>query len=368
MIAFEAATPFQIFNCINIYSNLDVEEKADLFLYTYASDLRNIAKRVSESEIFEHVYLLENTPKPGRIQMINAVFRPGRLLGGIELKEYSSLYISYSGIPNMLLYNLLYKKSKKLKLYFYEDGVSSYYNGLFQHTKNVETIRKIRGLRNDTENVEKVLLYEPRLNSVTYKTQTVEKLYPTYKEDILQKLDNIYAITKGAKELLFDSKYLYFDHDYKKYVGDEFFFNFNQNEIVNNIAEIVGRILVKVSPLSDVEHSTYEGKKVTVSNFERAPWEILIHQDKNLESRCLITVCSNAVITPKSVYGKEPYVLILGKALYNLGLTNSTDVWSERMGKYYARVSEIYKDKEKFCVAETMEEAYLFLESAIEKK
>lgn len=368
MIAFEAATPFQIFNCINIYSNLNTKEKADIYLYTYASDLRHIARRLSEAEVFEHIYLLENIPKPGRIHMISAVLKPEKLMEGIALKKYSSLYISYSGIPNMLLYNLLYKQTKKLKLYFYEDGVSSYYNGLFQHAKSVDLIRKMRGLRNDTENVEKVLLYEPRLNSVVYKTQVVERMFPTCRADILQKLDYIYAITDKAKELLSASEYLYFDHDYKKYVSDEFFFNFNQNEIVNKIAEIVGKILVKVSPLSDIKNSAYEGEGVIVSNFERAPWEILIHQDKSLESKCLITVCSNAVITPKTIYGREPYVLILGKALYNSGLTNSTDVWTESMGKYYDKVLEIYENKEKFCVAGTMEEAELFLNAILKKK
>lgn len=361
MIAFEAATPFQVFNCINIYSELRTEEKADIYLYTYAANLTEIADCLRGTNIFENVYILGNTPKPGRIRMVSAVMSPRKLMGNIETKTYSRLYISYSGIPNLLLYNVLYEKNHEMKLSFYEDGVSSYYNGLFKHAKSVDLIRSLRGLRNDSEHVEEILLYEPRLNRVTYEGIKIDKMLPSADEIIREKIEQVFGISEKSKALLNQSSYVYFDHDYKKYAGSEFFFDFDQNVIVNKLTDLCGDIIVKVSPLSDIENAGYGGKHIIVSNFDKAPWEMLIMRDEKLESRCLITVCSNAVITPKSVYNREPYVLILGKALYHAGLTNSTDVWTEEMGRYYTDVASLYKNKEKFCVAESMKEAEDFL-------
>ncbi len=56
MIAFEAATPFQIFNCINILNTNHHGENADLFLYAYASNIGDIAKHLNETDIFENIH------------------------------------------------------------------------------------------------------------------------------------------------------------------------------------------------------------------------------------------------------------------------------------------------------------------------
>lgn len=369
MIAFEAATPFQIFNCINIYNMTDKSEPADLYLYTYAADLREIAERLRKVCIFENVFIIENVPKAGRIETIAAIFNTKKLIGELEIKEYHTLYISYSGLPNMILYNLLFQKSKSLKLFFYEDGVSSYYNGLFKYAKSIEILRKIRGLRNDSDHVEQVYLYEPRLNKISYANEVkIKKIYPCIEAGMLNKVNDVFGITQSVRNLLSEKEFIYFDHDFRKYVTDEFFFNFSQNEIVNNIANLVGNILIKISPLSNANDTEYYGENIIVSNFERAPWEILIAEDRDIENRCLITICSNAVVTPKTVFGKEPYVLILGKALYNAGATNSSDVWTEDMGKYYNEILSIYSDKKRFCIAETMEDAQLFIKRILNEK
>ena len=62
MIAFEAATPFQIFNAINIYKGLDTKEGADLFVYTYATDLRKIAASLNNKSIFRKIYVIDKKP------------------------------------------------------------------------------------------------------------------------------------------------------------------------------------------------------------------------------------------------------------------------------------------------------------------
>lgn len=360
MIAFEAATPFQIFNCINLLRTK--KETADLFLYTYAADLDDIAKRLEYTNLFEHVYIIRNIPQKSRSAVAASIMKPEIILKDIEVRVYKELYISYTGFPNLLLYNVLRNRNEKLKLYFYEDGVTSYYCGTFQHSKKIDIIRKLRGLRNDSKDVSKVLLYEPRLNRVEYKDVVIEAIEPVHTEQDFNIIQSIFNISGNTIDELNNFNYIYFDHNFKKYITNEFFFNFSQVEIVNKIAELADeQVVVKLSPLAEPCESEYFGKNICVSNFGRAPWEVLICRDENLEAKCLITVCSNAVITPKTVYKKEPYVLILGKALYLSGLTNSTDIWTDKMEQFYKDVQALYVQKEKFMIPDSLEEGYEWL-------
>lgn len=55
MIAFFAATPLQMFNCINIKETHFPKERADIFLMTYATDLSKFSESLKNSGIFENV-------------------------------------------------------------------------------------------------------------------------------------------------------------------------------------------------------------------------------------------------------------------------------------------------------------------------
>ena len=366
MIAFEAATPFQIFNAINIYKGLDTKEGADLFVYTYATDLRKIAASLNNKSIFRKIYVIDKKPdKTGLKTLWSILFYKSFLNGCRDLDAYNSLYISYTGLQNLLLYNNLRSNNNQIKLYFYEDGVSSYYNNFLRYSYKVEWLCKLRGLKIETKYIEAVFLYEPKLNKVNYPPHiSIKKINPCSRQEVIDTVLNVYGVTENSISQLNKYNCLYFDHNFRKYLNnDEFYFNFNQNKIVNSISEITHQIMVKISPLEDEKSCGYSGRYVQVSNFDKSPWEVLIYQDMNINNRCLITVCSNAVITPKSVFGKEPYVLILGKALYNEKLTNSTDVWTPKMDTYYMEIKKLYNNPQKFCVAETIEEAIIFIKS-----
>ena len=55
MIAFFAATPYQIFNCINILKNYYKHEKADIYLLTFACDMYDLYCSLKKSNVFENV-------------------------------------------------------------------------------------------------------------------------------------------------------------------------------------------------------------------------------------------------------------------------------------------------------------------------
>lgn len=368
MIAMEAATPFQIFTCINLlkkYQNREV----DLFLYTYATNLDSIAKRLRKEKLFREIYIIDSIPQKNRFSLIKYMLFSKKMLPKIEIEKYETLYISYSGVPNLLLYNLLRKKNKNINLYFYEDGVTSYYKGIFEHSINVKRLCYLLRKQIDSEKISKVLLYEPKLSSVQYKNNIIlDKLLVTNSKVNIDLIKNIFSISKNAETLIKEANIIYFDHDFRKYITKDIFINFDQNIIVNNIAnQLNQKIIVKVSPLSKNESSKYKGNLITVSNFDKAPWEILIYDDKNIDKKCLISVCSNAVITPKTVYGKEPYVLILGKALFLSEYTNSTDVWTKEMEQFYNRVKGLYYDKKKFMIPETLDEALEMLKTVLKR-
>lgn len=357
MIAFEAATPFQVFNCINILTEHEKGKEADIYIYTYASKLFDLAEKIRKSGFFRKVIVLDEIPGKGRIDTVKWMSGKKKYRFMVN-DQYEALYISYSGLPNLFLFNTLLMSSPMMKLYFYEDGISSYYNGIFKHSINIRLLARLFHIKDDSKYINKVLLYEPKLNAVKYKKTTVMKLIATQNPNIIDKIDRVFGVSKKTRSILDTERIIYFDHDYSKYVGKDFFFRFDQNVIVNKISQICGKIVVKISPLIDASQSKYQGEKIISSNFEKVPWEVLVAGDENIEKKVLITICSNAVITPKSIFDKEPYVIILGKAIFNEGLTNSTDIWTAEMGKYYNRIKALYRDKTRFLVPETFQEAY----------
>ena len=364
----EAATPFQIFSCINLLKEKYKNESADLFLYTYATDLISIAENLKKEKIFKNVYIISDIPQKSRMSLIKYLLFPNKMISNINIEKYEALFISYSGIPNLLLYNLLKKENKNMSLYFYEDGVTSYYKGIFEHSKNVRIMCDLLKLKNDSENIREIFLYEPKLNTVQYNKMKLNKITPISNRNDINIVKKVFSISNEAMNILEKSDIIYFDHDFNKYITKDIFINFNQNSIINNITTLLKKeITVKISPLANEKQSKYKGDLITVSNFNKAPWEMLICGDDKIEEKCLISVCSNAVITPKTVYGKEPYVLILGKMLFLSGCTNSTDVWTEELEKFYIRIRNLYHDKTKFMIPETMDEAIKMVENFLKK-
>lgn len=347
MIAIYCETPFQLIVALNVaYELMDENDKMDLYIVKdmYKS-VNQFLVQTKHSRINNVFYVRRTLPERTLFTRIKQRIMYGKdrvlhlFVEADDIKkfpEYSFIIsIKYNAILKYMCRHLI----KGGKVYFTEEGIGEYLCGNENNIIEEQKLHKYIGGR---------YLLLPELALDKKSVALYQNPYLNNKKEFKDLLKSIFSY---EDEMQMYSGVIFFEQPFgKDYQYPEY------NAIEERICKEL-YIAFSESEISFKAHPRTEKKQNSVNMiYGTNPWECIVNDMADIDERVLVTMASTAVITPKILCNKEPYVIVLihfMKEFYET-IENGT-VMYERSIRMFEYVKSIYK-KDKFYVPKTMEE------------
>ncbi len=350
MIGFFCATPYQIFNCINLKLSEFSYDDADIYLLTFASDLSKYKKSLENSGLFRHVYLVYTFDGSHGIKDAARLFLflDKDLNEVLKSKKYDVMFCTCMGFVNTIIYTRLYRNNPKIQLMYYDEGIGIYCVPLIQASQKLKLFLKLFHGRDYFANINCLYAYLPDSMLVNREFE-VKKI-----SRVVQKDKDVYnKIFEYRQESDFytNKRFVYLDQAYKKQLGIP----------IDNgkLLQIIGReipqesIAVKLHPTRTPDDAEYADCMLNIAPKTPIPWEVQL-LNMNLQEKVFISINSTACITPKMVFDQEPIVVLLYRLVPEC-LSASADN-GKAMEQFFEKVRDSYQASNRFFIPETVEE------------
>ncbi len=345
-VAFFAATPLQILNCIQINKTQFDEKKCDLYILDFAVNNKNIFDRISELSVFENVYYLkEPFNNRGRFKFFKSYLNPDmETIKLLKSKYYDQIFSTCINFANDYYYTFLKINNNNLIFNYYEEGIGDYTTNIQKKRTTIIKLVSMFGYENPISENINVWLYHPEYMQLNkgYNVREIPLITDEEKgfESIFDNEDKIKISIPN------DCKIIYFDQPYKKQQD----IDINNINILAEISKVVNKnnIYIKLHPANNDGKYIDNGYKVLDNN--GIPWEVYCN-DKSLSDVVLISINSTASVSPKMIYNKEPKVILLYK-LFDEQLKNIIN----QNDKLFSDVKNSYCVKKNFIIPESIED------------
>lgn len=355
MIAFLCATPYQIFNAVNIKTSFFPDEEADIFLCTYTSDIAKFEKPCRN--IFKGVYCIDLfCGNPSSIKVLYTLIYPGKELRRIlKGKLYNKLFITCMGLINTVFYSELSSQNPQLELFYYDEGIGIYCVPLIKFSKHINLFLSIFRKKDYLKGIESLYAYYPDAvyANVEYSIQKIPPVNPAKKE----LFNSIFQYNKEA-DMYKHFRFIYLDQAFKKQLGIDVDNCFLLNYFVT-ITKNSEDYIIRKHPTRVPEDNEYNKINIAMSPKENTPWEVILLNMRDISSKILISINSTACITPKLLFDQEPYVILLYKLVPEF--LNHYRVTLPQNERFFYSIKNCYRDTKKFFIPETFDQLASFL-------
>ena len=255
-------------------------------------------------------------------------------------ESYDYLLFNSTNSFTQGLYENLYNINNNLKVYFIEDGFSTYcVQGdalLNKYKKNKKLYRRIIyglfGIRLLIENIDAQLMYTPEAAQweAPFERIRVPQI-DTSKEEIRRDFNLLFQYQNMKDQ--YDTPIIFFEECYRA-DGIEI----NDVELVEKLDTWVGKenSMVKMQPINRKNIYKELGYK-TNENIE-IPWEVIFMNQPEMENKLLISIASGCIVTPYTMFGSNGTVI----ALFNMKQINPGNFYPD----YYEYFREhIFKER-----------------------
>lgn len=260
---------------------------------------------------------------------------------------YDSVYV-YHREPNIvrMICMFLRKHNLSIKMYYYEDGIGSYYNNvIFNDYRLTQLFEYVYCGKKISLNDFSIKLFCPELYTFGFNNdKPIQNCEPIKK---INKIDGFDKVLSG----------IFSKNDNNKILENIIFldtvreeeFNEEGKEVFNEISILLSEkyrnnMIIKYHP-RDIKCSS---KEKDFSN-DGIPFEYYCNYN-DLNNKLIISSFSTAAFTPKILYGQEPYVVFLFNII-GKGMIDNTEI-----DKLYKYLMKIYNNKKKICAPNTIEE------------
>lgn len=300
---------FQLLNALNLHwhRKYDDFEKiedyhGDLMLLNAFSSAEDIFEKIRSE--FDDAYFANKVINKGRfhsVKSISRIINPVLFLKDSGIKNPIELRDKYDCIVCTKFSKApaaVWQLNKKCGVSLYEDGLSTYDDrvDLSPGSLTYKVLYKWFNHGRTFYGFDYLYLNTPKLYEGKYINKLVEN--PKYNTDYLKRIRELLctSILKEDKDLYWLGQY------YKNDVN---------KETLNSLKGYEERIIYRPHPrypqqLTDIEISK-----------DRSIWELKILDIGNLSNKCFLTINSNAVFSPKILYGEEPYIIFTDKIVDN---------------------------------------------------
>lgn len=350
-------TPFQILSSLSLVKAMG--EKADMYIMPQFSHAEDYGEKIRKTGAFRHVKVVD---EPGIIHkyfkhrngLINHLEIARSYLFVDEITKmvlepgvfYSKMYVSSRAYTGRVVQMHLIKHRIPTEIIYYDDGEGSYVNdATYKPRKTDAIVRQILFGRKANDTNRTKYLYSPEfyhlLNPGT-EQEDVRPL-PFFTNDNAQKnyINSVFDYE--------DQKNIHADCIILDTLRDGFEPMFNQFllGLYGEAADTVGRerTSIKCHPRDTMPKEP----GFQYYNNTSIPFEVLC-LNMNMNQKVLVAISSTAAVIPKLLLDQEPFVIMLYK------MTDRFQGKEPASRRYYEQCKNLYRNKERFMIPNTMEE------------
>jgi hypothetical protein len=351
-VALYANTPYQLMNCISyVYNNVeDSYGNSDLYIMFNEKYADDIKIKLSNTNLFNHIYTIPVCSKLSHgatyyfkslIYILYPKILFTKVLGDSFHLDYTCIMTSH---PAPVVASLA-RLSKKAYIYYYDDGIGSYYGELIRSYKSniLRYFMKIINLNID--------LFVPRriyINSEKFccsKYTNINKMPAII--SCIPILDEVFSYKPSynyASKIIFLTTIMTKNgrREYEQIEFDIFKFL---------MRKCSGSFLIRKHPR---DMHVYKREHVDLVN---NLWELEAYHSIGSES-VLISYFSTAQFTPKILFNKEPALFFLYGLFRDYIGSEMASIYDQLVGK----LVDVYNDKQKVIIIENIEQLRLILE------
>jgi hypothetical protein len=251
-------------------------------------------------------------------------------------KKYDEIYTDAFGFMPRFVFNHYHSNNKNIKVFKVDCGVECYYDNILSK-KNKFMCNKIQ------KRLFGYFLYSKQLANVgNYEVFELPKIN-TKNRVFLELIDKIFNY-EDEKIKINSQKFLFLD----QCLDDLPEVDSIEQEIVNALNNTLkDDYCVKLHPRTSEDNERYKDVEKLKT---RSTFEILCLNNPELFNAKIITPFSTAAILPKLLFDEEPRIICLTK------LFMQKHIEAELMTEFFERIKNIYRDKDKVLIVETLEE------------
>lgn len=347
-------TVLQIMFATNLKYTEFVDDDVDLIISDHTNNSEVIANNSKNVNAFSNVFYVKSKDFVRSEAAILTNGRWGYITDEIHktqiLKRFIGLTdkydILFAANPDKfanLLFECLYEKNPNMKYFMYEDGLSAYC--VLGETLKLQrhlTVSKLHTVFNQiirkkyaSKYISGLYLFEPELcewddGIPLYKMAKIDK----NNEKLVHTLNEMFGYSKMNDT--YSEIYIFFEESYS--VEDT---EVNDIEIVENIAEIVGKdnIKVKIHPRNPINRFANLGFATNKNTF--IPWE-LIMLNEDMENKILLSIASGSIANPYIIMGMKTKSIVLMKCAQG-DFGKSGNIYNEFLyTKIYKRNPDVF--------------------------
>ena len=329
-IAMICATPYHIYNAINLKVTIYYGECIDLFIINDFEDSLKYYESIIKRKLFNNVYLIKR-PK------INTGWDKWKM-------RYSLLTdrMKYFTKENFNEYNLIAtgvlesfsiifmlnqkKKNPNLEFIVIEDGMGDYVSDRrMKFDSKIYRFRKI----NMSNYINKMWMYKPDISLYKKEYKNISTI-PTPTNESIEILTEIFQITDTITREIVSNNIIYLDQPI-----EETNWSLSRANIIEKLVRYLKKedFVVKRHPRKqDFDYAPY---KVKVLPELQVPWEVI---GAKLVNKVLITFNSSAALTPKFIYNNNNKVIFLYKYFMK------DDPLCLEWDKFFYKVKDMYPE------------------------
>lgn len=356
MVAFFCRTPIHIFRSIQLRVQMLNDTKCDIYVFDTFPLSELIVRRLETMGSFNEVYYIrdEEYLKVG----MGADFRTA--VGKSSFKKllmrttYSQIFLfNVYGSFNDLIFNTLYKNNNRLIVNMIEDGPSIYHIETYDKGLFKKYIYPLTGLKDYLENITYWWFSEP--DFMENITDSPKKKIPKVSRNdrkFVQEINTVFNY-KG-NTLIEDAEIIIME---ECYWNDGLLKTNDDYSLFRQLSQLFSdrRITVKLHPRTR-SNRFKDGFRVIEA--DGIPWEVYaLNMDMN--NKILVSMSCATMVSTKLLYGDETFSLLLYPIVEDKILcvdTMEKYLTEERKRKIDSQI-ELYKDREKFAKAESIDTA-----------
>ena len=365
--AFFCDSPFEVFTSVHMRIHDGIE--SDMYILDSFRDAQNIVQKLRQTSVFrktilinsDHLYKKEKSLKKRSIKRsvgtFLTYFRVDSIVSNYLDKDtkYKTMFFTCNQLSFRLARFYYIKKDYDTEFVLFDEGAGSY-DGHFEKVKFTDRLIRtiLFGEKADNRNL-KLYLYQPELYF-----DYIDNKYRLYKIPAVDEMD--VANIETYKDLFGDisgsnrRKCIFFDSLREEICFSEYALN-KLADWFELIESIIGEknLYIKSHPRA---YGRYPHKCEEYST--NSPMEVN-YMSMDLDKMCLVSLLSTAVTTPKMIYDKEPYVVLLCNVDHNVYKPR------EKLLGFYKKIKGLYKDPSRFMIPENEEELKDCLDVLAEK-
>ncbi len=304
---------YKLMTALTVKKQFYADRPVDVVLTSECHIDERELKRLQDCNAFDQVIIIPAYPRPNLRQKWK------KWLGFGELKKRIPQYNCYGDYLYVadcdpILYDLLKYENPDIKAYWLDDGTGSYcrpHCNLSLKRRVLYTALRYYYLRR----IDGAYLFAPQMDILERDYPRLPLNNPSRDPEILETAEQVWGSTVNRK---IEQAVIYFDQprNAKKQENDCYDPKLEQreNELLTAIIKAFGseRVGYKLHPRTDAASVSHEVCLLPRDLF----WEQYCSR-ADLSDKVLISVDSSALMTPKMIFDKEPYVIALYRLFEN---------------------------------------------------